>query len=90
MIDQHLDLKILLLINYQKIVRKWLDNMPKRDMIDSNEARAKFSRSIILKITANELTKNNKYHPFNVTKFATTAYIPYYITNTDRIEIKLP
>ena len=75
----------------RQLIHKWIPNVTKHKIRNDDEfTLPKFRANIIKKISKKNVQLLNIFHPFKVINFITSEYIPFYITNIDKIIINYP
>ena len=91
LMNECLDNKLPIFKQTKKLIETWIPDITKTLMRNQKEyPMKKYRQEIIKKLTAYNLKKLNIYHPFKEIKFVTSAYIPFYITNIERISKHYP
>ena len=75
----------------RKIIQTWTPSYTKYKILnDKNITITKYRGSIIKAFSKYNISKLNIFHPFKRIKFITSKYIPFYITDIDKIRKNYP
>ena len=80
-INYNLNFEIPMFLNFRSLIRKWLPKKTKLQISDKKYTANHLKKDIIKQMTINNLNKMHKYHPFNILKFKTDKFVPFYTSN---------